>query len=627
MDIYKKNLEAIKHNNIDLYEKLKAIESNDRYEVFLPQEIKYPNILDHKNNTLFYQNPQDEIEQKKEYLQELREYPFLYFFGIADGYNIKELLQNQKLQQLVVVEPEMEILYVALNLHDFSKDLKKNRLVFLEIKDINRSTIVNLFHNLNAKYYIKVFRLHLINPYYEHFYIDEYKNIYSIFLDALDYFAQANGNDINDTFRGVIQHIQNLDLMLENLPYSQLVEAKNSNLAVIVSTGPSLTKQLPLLKEYQDKVTIISVDASLPILLKNGITPDIVTSMERDEPTSIFFQDIDYSKLQDTILICASLQHKSVFNAIKSDKLMVAMRPFAYNMYFEFDDYGYVCMGMSSANMAHEVATAMRFDQITFIGQDLAFGDDLKTHADDHIIENNSNLDAQIKSNKLFDITAYGGESNVKTNIYWNIFKNFIEQHINSTKDIVKTYNSTQGGARIDGAIELSFKEVLEKYANSSKKPLKTTKPSNETIQKLKNSKNKKLQYILDRSKDLQEQINRSFLIIADASKNLENKSIDECLEIFDISKTIELLNEISNIRKEVERSEIYYKFLESIIQPLMYSMELEIAEIKVRYVDNPKDNTIKALQWILSHRYWLFSLSGVIENVIHLTQENIEYN
>ncbi len=625
MDFYKKNLDAIKQNNVFLYEKLNSIYNNDRYEVFLPQGYKYPNILDKKNNAMFYQDSQDEIEIKKEHLKELQEYPFLYFFGIADGSNIKELLKNKNLQQLLVIEPELELLYVALNVNDFSKDLEKNRLLFLEKDDINRSTIVNLFHNLNAKYYIKVFRLHLINQYYEQFYIDEYKKLYGIFLDALDYFAQANGNDINDTFTGVIQHIQNLDIMLENLPYSQLKKAKNSNLAVIVSTGPSLTKQLPLLKEYQDKITIISVDASLPILLKNGIIPDIVTSMERDEPTSVFFKDVDYSTLKETIFICASLQHKSVFDAIKSDKLMVVMRPFAYNIYFDFDDYGYVCMGMSSANMAHEVATAMRFDQITFIGQNLAFGDDLKTHADDHIIESDPDLDAQIQSGKLFDITAYGAEGKVKTNIFWNIFKNFIEQHIDSTKNIVTSYNSTQGGARIEGSIEIDFKDVLSKYANTTKKPLQVSKPSSENIEVLKSSKEQKLQFILDESKELQEQINRSFLIIADASKDLENKSIDECLEIFDISMTIKLLDEISKIRKEVENSKIYYKFLESIIQPLMYSMELEIGEIKVKYVNNPKDNTIKALQWILAHRYWLFSLSGVIENVIHLTQENIK--
>ncbi|MEA2016801.1 MAG: 6-hydroxymethylpterin diphosphokinase MptE-like protein, partial [Actinomycetota bacterium] len=40
-----------------------------------------------------------------------------------------------------------------------------------------------------------------------------------------------------------------------------MFKKKNSEVAVIVSTGPSLTKQLPLLKEYAEYMTIISVDA------------------------------------------------------------------------------------------------------------------------------------------------------------------------------------------------------------------------------------------------------------------------------------------------------------------------------------------------------------------------------
>lgn len=58
---------------------------------------------------------------------------------------------------------------------------------------------------------------------------------------------------------------------------------------MIVSTGPSLYKQLPLLKEHADKITIFSVDASFPILVKHGIKPDVVVTLERVEPTADFF--------------------------------------------------------------------------------------------------------------------------------------------------------------------------------------------------------------------------------------------------------------------------------------------------------------------------------------------------
>lgn len=60
--------------------------------------------------------------------------------------------------------------------------------------------------------------------------------------------------------------------------------------AVIVATGPSLDKQLDTLKKFAPYVTVISLDASLPILAKHGIKPDYVTSIERVIETSSFFK-------------------------------------------------------------------------------------------------------------------------------------------------------------------------------------------------------------------------------------------------------------------------------------------------------------------------------------------------
>lgn len=58
--------------------------------------------------------------------------------------------------------------------------------------------------------------------------------------------------------------------------------------AIIVSTGPSLDKQLNTLKKFAPYVSIISVDASYPILARHDIKPDYVMSIERIEPTSSF---------------------------------------------------------------------------------------------------------------------------------------------------------------------------------------------------------------------------------------------------------------------------------------------------------------------------------------------------
>ena len=114
--------------------------------------------------------------------------------------------------------------------------------------------------------------------------------------------------------------------------------------------------------------------------------------------------------------------------------------------------------------------------------------------------------------------------------------------------------------------------------------------------------------------------------IIADTFETiLENlKEKNEELRVSNNRLKI-LLNTISDIRNKIEKNDFYNEFLASVIQPLMYHMELELAEIKVRYVDNPQENQKKALQWIVAHRYWLFSFSGVLDNVVHIAKEALE--
>ena len=626
MTLYEKNIAALKKNRPKLHKKLLEIKTNEKFEVYTSNDEI--NILDIKNKTLFYDKPKEAIKKQNKEYEKYREYPFLYMFGLGNGRAVEFLLKNKQLVQLIVIEPSLELIYIALNLVDYSKDLILNRLLILEYEEINYSILVDLIHNSNAKFYIRVFNLIINTNYYENIYINEYKELLSLYMKVLLYIANGNGNDINDTFRGVKQHLENINLMIDSAQYQKLLKKKSLKTAVIVSTGPSLDKQLPLLKKYQDKICILSVDASFPILIKHGIKPDFVFSMERDEPTSIFFKEVEVEKQKDIIFVCASLQHQSVYKAIKSGTKVIVARPFAYTSYFNLDNYGYLCKGMSSANMAHEFATKFNFEQIAFIGQDLAFGKNFKTHSDGHVIkEKNELIEAEKEQNKLIEVEAYGGQGKVLSNIYWNMFRNFIEHHIIETEDIVKVYNSTEGGSSIKGATEISFNEYLKRYTDTKKKLITLSLPKQKEIDTLKKETLKKSMEIIESLTTLKKEVDKSFLIIAEECKKFENIEKEKAIKILDINNAIYLLEQISEIRRKVEENKIYSNFLTSIVQPLMFSMEMEIAEIKVRYIDNPTDNKIKALQWILAHRFWLFSLSGIIDNVIHILKENKKSN
>lgn len=143
------------------------------------------------------------------------------------------------------------------------------------------------------------------------------------------------------------------------------------------------------------------------------------------------------------------MTHSQTVKNILPRRLVLTMRPQQEEKMFRLNKYGYLGVGHSCANMAYQLAYVLGHKNIIFIGQDLAFGKDGASHAKGHTI-------AQPDEN-LYTI-AYGGEGEVRTTYVWMLFKNQFENDIEQAKlEDIKSYNCTEGGARINGAIEKPF--------------------------------------------------------------------------------------------------------------------------------------------------------------------------
>ena len=65
-------------------------------------------------------------------------------------------------------------------------------------------------------------------------------------------------------------------------------ENKEGYPAFIVSAGPSLDKNIDMLKEVKGRGMIMAVDTAIKPLLKKGIVPDIVASVDPHKPLELF---------------------------------------------------------------------------------------------------------------------------------------------------------------------------------------------------------------------------------------------------------------------------------------------------------------------------------------------------
>jgi len=611
--IFEKNIKALLEKNKSLAEKILSLkpENINAFEVVQQgEDVINLNIIDKKRGyPVCLTSPLKEIEKKQQNTKEKYErYPVLFYYGLGNGIFHKLLFANNSLKKLIVFEPNVEIIYIAFHIVDFSIEILNEKIKIYLPQEMTFAKALTLFQDKDIQLFAKTYELQIHTEYYEKFFSQNIIELNKLLIRAIKQTVINFGNDTIDTLIGIEHHIKNLPEMLTNPAFKQLENKKNSDIAIIVSTGPSLAKQLPLLKKIQDYVTIISVDASLPILAKHNIKPDFVTSLERVELTSKFFINTPKEFQKDIIMIHASLQHEKVLKNSHGKKVLV-MRPFRYTRYYRLHNYGYLGSGMSAANMAYELAVKMKYKNIVLIGQDLAYSEDGLSHARGHVLGEN-----EVKYQESDEyVVKYGGNGTIRTTKVWNMFRNFFEKDIElAKKSNISTYNCTEGGARINGAIEMSFNDFITQYVkNSPKKTIKLRKPPKKSIEKNLQKAYEKTLQMIEYGEKVKSKIEKTFLQVAKECDKLENMSAEEKLAQ-DFNKLINLTKKIDKIKDLIETKKFSMMYGET-IQSYLVNKELDLAKIMVRPSNTDNEKKEKIIEWLIAHKEWLFMLAGSI--------------
>ncbi|WP_426939688.1 motility associated factor glycosyltransferase family protein [Campylobacter coli] len=597
-ELFNKNIEAL--SNILLKESLKEIKSS-KFELILGKDNLDINLKDTSDNTFLYENVIDELNSMlNTYNDKYLLYPVLYFYGFGNGILFKALLQNKNHQHIVVFEKDIEIIWIMFHILDFSNELQSARLMVLntnklEIQDYNELCSSKPFFQFSRIYFLE-----LMSHYYERFHEDILglnKKLAENFKNSI----VSYGNDSTDTLQGIEQFVYNLPQMITHPSYKELLSKRKgiSDTAIIVSTGPSLTKQLPLLKKYASKATIFCADSSYPILAKHGIKPDYVCMLERTEITAEFFNH-DFGEFdKDIVFICAGVVHPKAIEYLKGRNLVITQKVLAFPYYINLKDFSYAAVEFSVAHMSYFLSVLLNHKNIIFIGQDLAYAENGNSHPDDY--QNSANYESQMYKHILTE--AYGGKKEIKTHEVWIFFKQILEAMI--IKYHITTYNCTEGGARIEGTIEKPFlwacENLLDKDLN---KPFEKLEPlslnkQNEFLLKAYYKVCKSIEHCRDFSKIL----SNDFEKIQSVYLSLNEK--EEYLNL-----AIEKIDEFKNKLEDIKQMQDLYE----ILSPLLIQFELNLARI---YVLNPKtkeDAFNKSILWIKEHLEFMELVYGHIK-------------
>ncbi|ECB9960098.1 motility associated factor glycosyltransferase family protein [Campylobacter jejuni] len=423
------------------------------------------NIYDKTHNVFMYENLEEEINFfYQSILEKTPRYPFVCIYGIGNALLIKNLAKHYK--HLFVFESEIELFILALSVIDLSEELKVYKVVLFDCvaKDLEIQ-IAMIFDQQSILEYLSLYEMFISSHYYLKYYETSILSLNELCIKSAS--VAIRNADIT-CFLPLLTHgqfLQNIPFMLESIPFQRILSERKNKFenAIVVSAGPSLAKQLPLLKAYQEKAVIFCADGALSMLEKKGIVPDYVTNLDFTDLAMKFFQNKE-NKTSLNVLSCAT--HPNVVRSLNAENCMIVLRNKALYQRFNLNDFGYIDTGTHVSHFSYTLALALGFKNIIMIGQDLAFDEEGNSHSKGFDFGEKFSGEENIDKLK---VPAYGGKGEVLTHITWNDYRIKLEYLFACNDQKAKFYNATEGGARINFTEELSFKECCEKLLTKEK--------------------------------------------------------------------------------------------------------------------------------------------------------------
>ncbi|EOV7281549.1 6-hydroxymethylpterin diphosphokinase MptE-like protein [Campylobacter coli] len=465
MTILEKNIQALLNGvNEPLGNKLLNFIQNKTCSRFNIDENL--NIYDKTHNVFMYENLEEELNFfYQSILEKTPRYPFVCIYGIGNALLIKNLAKHYK--HLFVFESEIELFILALSTIDLSEELKVYKVVLFDCvaKDLEIQ-IAMIFDQQSILEYLSLYEIFISSHYYLKYYETSILSLNELCIKSAS--VAIRNADIT-CFLPLLTHgqfLQNIPSMLESIPFQRILSERKNKFenAIVVSAGPSLAKQLPLLKAYQDKAVIFCADGALSMLEKEGIVPDYVTNLDFTDLAMKFFQNKENLKQSIIALECAT--HPNVARSLKAENCMIILRNKALYQRFNLNDFGYIDTGTHVSHFSYTLALALGFKNIIMIGQDLAFDEKGNSHSQGFSYGEQFSGEKTVPTLKT---QAYAGKGEVLTHITWNDYRIKLEYLFACNSKEAKFYNATEGGARINFTEELSFKECCEKLLTKFK--------------------------------------------------------------------------------------------------------------------------------------------------------------
>lgn len=396
--------------------------------------------------------------------------------GAGLGYHLLSLLKlhHALLRHIIIIEKDPRILRLAFSTLDLRPLIAREGVLFFagvdpeilpeQLQEIRPDLII---HNC------------LILPHQPslHCFADYYGQAHKILLETMTYDEVNMRTNIENQGRNQFNVFMNLPAITRGYALKDCKGLMKGFPAIVSAAGPSLDKNIHLLREINDRAPLIIVDTAQKTFQKRGIAPDAVAT---GDPTTLnfsHFEEID--SLGEAFLAfhpeCQRLITEKYIDHPFFLPLFDAHTKILEYLFDAESEYGTMERAMNIGHIALNLAVHLGCSPIILVGFDFAFPrHGGTTHAADAAVSRSMSAmqsdgtieiggkegKAKEESGKMTLVPGYYGEE-VPTTIPFSLYIRALEKTIAENPQTV-FIDATEGGAYFEGAQRMPLREALQ---------------------------------------------------------------------------------------------------------------------------------------------------------------------
>lgn len=423
-------------------------------------------------------SPEREVTRWAETLM-LQENSVLLLFGCGLGYHLQAVFKCYPEVRVHLYEPSLNIFLKALEIVDFTRWPKERILswVVAEDRDIIEG---NTFEpHINQGAFFEQVKNHSFDrqpvlemlPAYNQLFAEEKKTFFQRFKE---YIVSTRFN-LNTTRsherRWTLNALLNFPYTLQSPNVDVLKPLMAGKPLVIVSSGPSLEREINHLKEIRDHVVMLAAGSSVNGLLHHGVEPHAVLSFDPAEANKKVFDLMADYGVDIPFIFGTTLYHEILstyhFPALALYHMIISqdrVTPYVFRRIHHreavFSD------APSVAILALQLAYHLKAHPIILVGQDLAFpGKKFYSSGVSHYRDQEL-TDEEMR--RYFEVEQVG-EGKVLTSHSLNEMRKNMERWLHQYQQLnpeLTVINTSREGAKIAHTVEMPLETVIAQYVD-----------------------------------------------------------------------------------------------------------------------------------------------------------------